>query len=243
MNAVVEHKPEEKSAYERLPRRYRRFVDEYVCGGKTATDAIRAAGSKSKHARTIACRLLRQPDIAAAVQERTSQVVADIGVRHERVARELYWIATCDPRKLVNGEGVAIPLHELPEEVAACIAAVDVENISINGETGVRYKYKFWDKTKALDKLGQYLKLWDTKGPTVNVDARSVTNNTVHVGGGEAIRSVADLGRAIATIGASQSLSSPDPNGPVLPAPVRAEPKGRGTSVDAGEDSGSAGAA
>jgi phage terminase small subunit len=241
MNAVVEHKPDE-SAYDRLPRRHRRFVDAYVAGHSGA-ESMRLARCKSLYPHNRAWELLQRPEIRAAIDERERHAVAEAGVRHLRIVQELHRIATCDPRKLVNGEGVAIPLHELPEEVAACIASVDVENISINGETGTRYKYRFWDKNKALDKLGQYLKLWDAKGPTVNVDARSVTNNTVHVGGGEAIRAVAELGRAIAAIGASQSLSSPDPNGSLLPAPVRDEPKGRGASVDAGQDQGSSGEA
>jgi hypothetical protein len=130
-------------------------------------------------------------------------------------------------------------LQDLDDATAAALAGVDVEEVSTGGRFGMRYKYKFWDKNKALDKLGQFRKLWDAKQQTVNVDARSVTNNTVNVGGVEAVRSVADLGRAIATIGASQSLPLPDPNGSLLPAPVRAEPQGRGTPVDAGADSGS----
>jgi hypothetical protein len=233
MNAVVEHIPDENSAYDRLSRRHRRFVDAYVAGA-TGAEAVRQAKCKTSHPRNLAYQLLQVPEIRAAIDERERQLVADIGVRHERVLRELYAIATADPRRFSDENGAAIPLHRLPPELAAAIAAVDVENISINGESGTRYKYKLWDKNKALDKLGQYLKLWDTKGPTVNVDARSVTNNTVHVGGGEAIRSVADLGRAIAAIGTGQGVSSPDTNGSVLPAPVRAEPAGRGTSVDAG---------
>lgn len=240
MNAVVEH-TQEKTAYDRLPRRERRFIDAYVPGA-TGAEAIRTAGYKGLYAHVAAYRLLKRPDIQEAIAERELHYIAEMGVRAERIMRETIAIATVDPRKLEDENGKAIPLHLLPADVAAAIAAVEVENISIGGETGTRYKYKFWDKNKALDKLGQYLKLWDAKGPTVNVDARSV-HNTVHVGGSEAIRSVADLGRVIATVGSSQSLPAPDQNGSVLRPALRDESPGHRASVDAGEDSGSSGAA
>jgi hypothetical protein len=233
MNAIVEQ-PKAKTAYERLPRRYRRFVDEWV-SGKSGVDSARRAGYKGKFPQAMAWKVSHRPEVQEAIAEREAAAVRDAGVRHVRIVSELHWIATCDPRKLVDGEGVAIPLHELPQEVAACISAVDVENISINGETGTRYKYKFWDKNKALDKLGQYLKLWEagTKNVT-NVDARSVTN--VVAAGPEALSGAIRLleqARTIAVVGAA---ADSDPNGSLLPAPVRDEPQGRGASVDAGED-------
>lgn len=224
-----------KSAYSRLPRRYRRFVDEYVTG-KSGTDSILAAGCKSQHARTVASRLLRKPDIQAALEERTREVVADAGVRHERVVRELYAIATLDPRNVVDPEtGIAVPLERMDAATAAAISSVEVENISINGETGTRYKYRFWDKGKALDKLGQYLKLWDAARTHVNVDARSVT---VHGADSDAVRRVDEFVRRIATQGGAAASGA---NGPVLPAPLCDGAGGRGSPVDADPHPGSAG--
>lgn len=188
-------------------------------------------------------KFLKRADIQEAIAEREQFYLGELGIRAERVLRETLAIATLDPRKLIGADGKPLKLQDLDDATAAAIAGLELEDISINGETGTRYKFKFWDKNKALDKLGQFKKLWDTKGPTVNVDARSVTNNTVHVGGGEAIRAVAELGRAIAAIGASARASAPDQNGPVLPAPIRAEQAGRGASVDAGKDQGSSGGA
>jgi hypothetical protein len=239
MNDIVEHKPIPRSAYDRLPRRYKRFIDELV-SGSTVTDAMRAAGSKSRHARTIGHRLLKSQEMQDALRERTHQAVLDMGVRHERVVQELYWVATCDPRKLVNGEGVPIKLQDLPADIAACIASIDIEDISINGASGTRYKYKFIDKTKALDKLGVYLKLWDAKQTNVNVDARSVTLNAP--GGPEALSGAIRLLEQARSIAAPVTAALSDTDRSVLPAALRDEPKRRGASVDAGEDSGSSGA-
>lgn len=239
MNALAEQIPKPpKSAYEKLPRRLRRFVDEYV-GGKSGAEAARLAGCKSVRPHNVACKLRRKPEIEAAIAERTAWLVSEVGIRQFQVVREMAWIATCDPRKLVNGEGVAIPLHELPEDIAACISSVEVEQISFNGETGTRYKYRFWDKNKALDKLGQYLKLWDAPGTKVNVDARSVTVNTPT--GAEALSGAVRLLEQVRAVAAGEAAALGHSNGSVLPPAVRDEPQGRGAPLDVVPHSGSAG--
>jgi hypothetical protein len=240
MNAVVEHTPPQpKSAYEQLPRRYRRFVDAWI-EGKTGVEAIKAAGYKRLYPHQASAKLRNKPEIQAAIEERTRQYIADVGVRHETVIRELYWLATCDPRKLVNGEGVQIPLHLLPADIAACISSVEIENVSYNDETGTRYKYKFWDKNKALEKLGLYLKLWETSKTNVNVDARSVTNNVI--AGPEALSGALRLLEQARTIAAPATAALSHTDGSVLPAEIRDESPGRGAPVDAGKGSRSSGA-
>lgn len=241
MNAVVERKPE-ASAYERLSRRERRFVDQYV-PGLTGAEAVRSIGYKGAQPERMAWRWLQRPHIQAAIEEREAHYIREMGVRAERIMRETIAIATADPRKLEDEHGKAIPLHKLDASTAAAISGVEIENISINGETGTRYKIKFWDKNKALDKLGQFRKLWDTKGPTVNVDARSVTNNTVNVGGEQAVSGAVRLLEQARAIGVSAPAALGHSHGSVLPAAVRDESPGCGASVDAGEDSGSSGAA
>jgi hypothetical protein len=240
MNAVVEQ-PQTESAYDRLPRRHKRFVDAYV-PGLSAAEALRRSGYKGPYPEVFAYRLLKKPEIRSAVEDRTQHYIQEMGVRAERIIRETLAIATLDPRKLEDANGKAIPLHKLDPEVAAAIAAVEVENISMDGETGTRYKYKFWDKNKALDKLGQFTKLWDAKGPTVNVDARSVTNNVI-AASPDALSGAVRLLEQARAIAAPAATALGHSNGPLLPAAVRDEPAGRGTPVDAGSNKGSAGAA
>lgn len=241
MNVVVEQSTEQKSAYHALRRHHRRFVDA-LFDGKSGIEAVKAAGYKGRWPAQRAARLWQKPYIQAALEERSRMLTADVGVRHERVMRELYWVATCDPRKLVDGQGVHIPLHQLPDDIAACISGVEVEEISSDGVQGTRYKYKFWDKNKALDKLGQYLKLWDARQTNVNVDARSVTVNNNSPAGAAALQGAVRLLEQARAIAVSPSATLGNPNGSVLPAAVRDESPGCGTPVDAGEDSGSTGA-
>jgi phage terminase small subunit len=230
----------ERSAYERLTRRQRIFVDALV-HGTSGSESVRQAGYKGLHAHAQAWKWSQRPAIKAAIDEREAQLAQDVGVRQHRVLRQMLAIATADPRKLVDpATGKARPLEKLDEDTAAAISSVEVENISINGEEGIRYKYRFWDKVKANDRLGQYVKLWDAKSATVNVDARTV-NLTANVGGPEALRAVADLGQRLVALTAGAGAPSADPDRSVLPAAVCDGPAGRGAPVDAGAHPGSAG--
>lgn len=235
MNAVVAT-TQPKSTYDKLPRRLKRFVDQYVIGASGA-DAMRSTGYRGLHPNVIAHKWLKRPEIKAAVEEVTERHVADIGVRQVTVLKQVAAIATLDPRKVEDENGNTIPLHKLDDATAAAISSIEIEEVSSNGETGKRYKYRFWDKVKANDRLGQFVKLWEARATNVNVDARSVTLN-VGAGTAEALQYLADLGRTIATIGPEAVTASADQDGSVLPDSVCDGQAGRGASVDASADTG-----
>lgn len=244
MSAVIEQPltttpaKREKSAYERLTRRQKRFVDELV-QGCSAAEAMRRSGYAGSYPEIRAYKDRKKPEIRAAIEERTAQLTEDVGVRQHVILRQMLAIATADPRKLVDESGKALPLEQLDPDTAAAISSVEVENISIDGETGVRYKYKFWDKVKANDRLGQFVKLWDAKSTSVNVDARSVTiNNGDSAAAAGALQAVLRFGQQLAEGRPAAGIETSVQDGSVLPAEVHSEPAGRGASVAVGSDSG-----
>lgn len=230
---------EQKSAFASLKRRHKRFVEQYVIGSNGA-EAIRLCGYKGQHPNVRASKLLARPEIKAAVDERTDAYLRDVSARKHKTLEQVVAIAYLDPRKVVDPEtGMAVPLQHMDPQTAAAISSVEVENISINGETGTRYKYRFWDKNKALDRLGQWQQLWDGPGAKVNVDARSV-HLSANAAGANVLRAVDDLiGRATA-VGIPAAHQEADPNGLVLPASVCDGQGGCGSPVDVGPNPGSA---
>ena len=77
MNAVVEHQPE-ASAYDRLSRREKRFVDKYV-PGLTGAEAMRSIGYKGAQPERMAWRWLQRPEIQAAIEEREQHYIREMG--------------------------------------------------------------------------------------------------------------------------------------------------------------------
>lgn len=85
----------------------------------------------------------------------------------ERVLAEEARIAFSDPRALYDASGELLPPHCLAEDTARALAAVEiVESSTKAGDATVRYKYKFWDKRAALDRLARHLGLG---GPSLEV--------------------------------------------------------------------------
>jgi phage terminase small subunit len=224
-------------AYSKLTKRQRLFVDEYLAS-RTAASAYLAAGYKGENATACAWQLLKKRGIADAVVERRQQLLDDIGVRQERVIAELYAIGTVDIRKLETELGETIPLHRLDAKTAAAVSGVEIEEVSTGGRVGKRYKYRFYDKTKALDKLGQWMKLWESSH-AINIDNRRVEVHTSPDARSEAtLRAINELIGTVRALGENQASPAHHPDRPLLSVAVRDEPKGHGAPVVDGEDQG-----
>jgi phage terminase small subunit len=94
----------------------------------------------------------------------------------DRVLAEEARIAFADPRAVYDAAGEPKPPHCLDEDTARALAAVEVvESTTRSGETTVRYKYKFWDKRAALDRLARHLGLAGPAPDPEEGDAEPVT--------------------------------------------------------------------
>ena len=164
------------SAYRRLKRRERRFLDEYLLG-KTGVDAIRAIGFTGTRPDVAASKLLARQHVREALAERRADLMESMGLRQETVIRELMRIGFSDYRKLLSEDGTI--RADMDDDTAAAVASIETVTV---GETGRVSKVKFWDKAKALTDLTAILGLRkqdnaprDNPGPglTVIVNAPS----------------------------------------------------------------------
>jgi phage terminase small subunit len=143
--------------------RQRRFVEEYVAC-RNANKAAIAAGYARSYAKD-AYKFLRDPEIAAAIAERDRALTAKLKITAERVLLEMMRLAFSDHRKLYNTDGSLKPLHELDDDTAAALAAVEtVTRVGRGPEGGSQlHKVKLGDKQPALVMLGRYLQIFGDK--------------------------------------------------------------------------------
>jgi phage terminase small subunit len=149
---------------ETLTDRQRVFCDEYLVD-LNGTAAAKRAGYSAKTARVMAQQNLENPavinQLAVLMKERSerTQVTAD------RVITEVARLGFSDLRKLFDDKGALLPIYQWPEDAAAAVSAVEVDELFEGfGENRVQVGYtkkvKLWDKGKALEMLGRHLKLW-----------------------------------------------------------------------------------
>lgn len=144
-----------------------RFVEEYLVDLNATQAAIRA-GYSPKTAEQQGYRLLRNAQIAAAVEKGRERLSEETDITAKRVLAELARIAFLDPRTVFDEHGNLKPIAEWDEDAARALSGCDVtEEFSGRGAdremVGYLKKIRFWDKKGALELLGKHLALFTDK--------------------------------------------------------------------------------
>lgn len=155
-----------------LNPKQRKFVDEYLVDCNATQAAIRC-GYSPKNADVSGPRLLGNVGIKAEVERRLAARADRFEVQADEVLRKLLQIANADIRKAYDAEGNAIPVHQLPDELALTLAGVEIEEHVVMSEdedggpakfkVGQTKKLKLNDRLRALELLGKNLKLFTEK--------------------------------------------------------------------------------
>jgi phage terminase small subunit len=113
-------------------------------------------------------RLMTNDAICAEIERGTCARLKAMGATTERIILELVRIAFHDKRSIYNKDGSIKPPSEWDDATAAALSGMDVEELyEGRGEDrhfiGNLRKVRFAEKTKALELLGKYRKLWTDK--------------------------------------------------------------------------------
>jgi len=149
---------------QKLTDKKKLFV-KYYCVSWNGTQAAIEAGYSEKTAAEQASRLLRNVNIQEAIQKYMNKLTEEAEIEVVDVLDGLKRLAFLDIRKLYNDDGSAKKIHELDDDIALALAGIDVNEISTGDATIeiIGKKYKLSDRTKALELLGKYLKMFTDK--------------------------------------------------------------------------------
>ena len=146
------------------------FADEYLID-LNATRAYKVAYPRTKSDNAAAVGgsdTLRNPKVAAYIQDRMDARARRTEITQDRVLQEYARIAFFDPRKLFDDEGVPLEIIKLDDDTAAAIAGLEVNDLYEGfGEKrrpiGEIKKYKIADKKGALDSLARHLGMFNDR--------------------------------------------------------------------------------
>lgn len=158
-----------KAAKGALNDREARFVVEYL-KDLNITRAAKAAGYSKKTAAAQGSRLLKNVDVAAAVQAGQAKRLERVELKGEDILRELLRIATSDLGQAYDENGDLKAIHDIPEDVRRAIAGIEVDVIGTGDKEdgtgtplGFTKKVKLWDKLRAAELLLKHLGLLKDK--------------------------------------------------------------------------------
>lgn len=137
------------------------FCDEWL-KDRNGTRSYKVAYThikKDKVAGSLAVRLLAKERVDKYLQKKLKEISNSAVITAERILKEEARIAYSDARKLFSGKWTSIPPGDLDDDTARAIAGVEVKENKTYGADGevssteVTFKYKFWDKGQALNRL------------------------------------------------------------------------------------------
>lgn len=140
-----------------LEQREATFCREYVISGGNGAKAAQAAGYNGDF-RKRASQLLDRPHIRRVIDRTFRAKLSKLDVNADRVLLELVRIAFLDPRRFYHANGTLIAIHDWPEDVAACVSAIEYK------PDGTLSKVRFCSKNSAAELLGRHLRLWEGTG-------------------------------------------------------------------------------
>lgn len=147
-----------------LTDRQRVFCEEYLVD-LNGSAAARRAGYSPKIARTMAQQNLDNPAVLEYLTRLMNERSQRTQITADRVISETARLAFSDLRKLFDENGALKPVQQWPDDMAAAVSAVEVDELfegigADRVQVGYTRKVKLWDKPKALEMVGKHLKLW-----------------------------------------------------------------------------------
>lgn len=139
-----------------------RFVQEYLLDGNAKQAAIRA-GYSAATAEQSGSRAYRTKAVREAIDAAEQARAVRVGLTQDDVLRVLKRHLNADPRQAFDENGRLLPVHQLPDDVALSISALESEELNIgdgHGGTipiGQVRKVKWWSKDKALELAMRHL--------------------------------------------------------------------------------------
>jgi phage terminase small subunit len=110
-----------------------RFCQEYVIDCN-ATQAAHRAGYSPHTAASQGGRLSQHVEVQAEIQRLTREIGKKTEFTAENVLREVWRLASFDPRKLYNDDGSLKSITELDDDTAAAIQGLEVEYLEVGGK-------------------------------------------------------------------------------------------------------------
>ena len=148
-----------------LTRKQEAFVAQYLID-KNATQAAIRAGFSKRNADVIGPQLLGKTWVREAVDAALQRLNDEAIMSAREVLAETSRLGRFDPRKLYRADGSPIPVNELDDDTARCLASIEMNEVyEGSGKdrvfVGFTKRYKVHDKNSALDKMFKHHGLYE----------------------------------------------------------------------------------
>lgn len=144
---------------------YLKYIE---CGDKSEAYrfAYNTENMKPATINRLAFELFENPKIRARVEKELKKRRFDAAITQERILEEEKCLSYFDPAKLFELKtGTLIHPKDLPEYVRRAIVGLDIKELRTKEgeEKRYKFKYKFSDKGKSLERISRHLGMYNDK--------------------------------------------------------------------------------
>lgn len=174
-------KKRKKGKYPLTPKQEAACQEFVKCGDKSAAykHAYNTENYKPETINRAAHRFFGKSKIVTRVKQLQAKAAERNDITVDRILQEEKRISYLDPAelfKLEKKEWTLIPVPELPEDIRRAIASFEVKELTSGVRKGfklLRYKYKFNDKGKSLERTSRHLGMYNDK-LLIGLDTRTL---------------------------------------------------------------------
>jgi len=160
-----------------------KFADKYLVTGNATLSYSYAYKVKNENtAKSAGQRLLTNVDVKSYIDKKREKLSEKAGITQERVMQEIGRLAFSDIRQLFDSNSNLLDIKKLPDDIAAVISSVEVDEITTIGrvtkkQKGVTQKIKLWSKEKALEMLARHFGIYNDKpeAPPINFNFNNLS--------------------------------------------------------------------
>lgn len=174
-----------------LSAKERLFVNEFI-RTSNVTKAAKAAGCSAKSAAQAGSRMYKRVNVKAAIDARLEKAADKAELKAADVLAEMRKLAFANLKGAFAEDGSLLPMHEMPDDVAAALIGVETDEI-FGGrgrkkvKVGYTRKVKLIDKVRALEMLGKHFKLFTDTVEHTGKDGGPMVMLTMPANGSEAV--------------------------------------------------------
>lgn len=136
--------------------------------GMSQEQAALEAGYSASTAKARASEMANDPRMQVVLAYLTASEIQRAGLELAPLMAQLKAIALSDPRRLYDADGLMLPPHQWPDDVAMAVAGIEADEIAqqVDGKTvhmGYTRKVKLWGKLDAIEKALKLLAAYPEK--------------------------------------------------------------------------------
>ena len=148
----------------------------------TIQQAALEAGYGKANVSVVASQVLARPRVKEELKRLRSETMAKINLTPDRTIQEIACLAHSNIVDFFEQDGTLKNVRELPRHITAAIKEVEVSmSLDSMGKPAVIQKIKLYDKTKPLEMLGSYFKIFSDGAVTEFMKALTATMDQMAV--------------------------------------------------------------